>query len=439
MANCTINWLFEADPQLREIILPIWCTYAQPGPAYFYFSSILTTFIGFVGVAINLFALYVLTFKRSMQQPFNWFMINLAISDLGMALTTCVPLKLVPSIMKRWIWGKQVRKLRFSRLSTTKLNIVSRSVKVPVAMWLCHLMVFSFNPSATVFNAVTISLSLFPVLKGCMLYGFSGGLFGFASFCTLAVIAFGRYYAVVKNFNDPRKLTGRTVLLIIIFVWQWSALWPLLPFFGIEKWHSMHEKDCLHFNEVLIDTVAEYSHFYLLSPEGRYVLEGFLTACTFDYVSADTSSLIFGISLYVGGFLCPLAVIVYAYVGIICFVRKTERQLSVYSTVRVSGTNRLQMKASKWSALLTLLYLFAWGPYALICGISLLGYQKHLTPYVTEFPGLFAKLASIYNPLIYVFRHSRTRAKNVQGCRFCRRTKSKIFNTEGMDSAHQQT
>ncbi|KER28193.1 hypothetical protein T265_04947 [Opisthorchis viverrini] len=256
-----------------------------------------------------------------------------------------------------------------------------------------------------VFNAVTISLSLFPVLKGCMLYGFSGGLFGFASFCTLAVIAFGRYYAVVKNFNDPRKLTGRTVLLIIIFVWQWSALWPLLPFFGI----------------------------------GRYVLEGFLTACTFDYVSADTSSLIFGISLYVGGFLCPLAVIVYAYVGIICFVRKTERQLSVYSTVRVSGTNRLQMKASKWSALLTLLYLSAWGPYALICGISLLGYQKHLTPYVTEFPGLFAKLASIYNPLIYVFRHSRTRAKNVQGCRFCRRTKSKIFNTEGMDSAHQQT
>ncbi|TGZ69005.1 hypothetical protein CRM22_003977 [Opisthorchis felineus] len=238
-----------------------------------------------------------------------------------------------------------------------------------------------------------------------MLYGFSGGLFGFASFCTLAVIAFGRYYAVVKNFNDPEKMTGRTVLLIILFVWQWSAFWPLLPFFGI----------------------------------GRYVLEGFLTACTFDYVSADTSSLVFGISLYVGGFLCPLAVIVYAYAGIIRFVRKTERQLSVYSTVRVSGTKRLQVKASKWSALLTLLYLVAWGPYALICGVSLLGYRKHLTPYVTEFPGLFAKLASIYNPLIYVFRHSRVRSKNVQGCRFCRRTKSKTFNTERMDSAHQQT
>nr|QQY02616.1 opsin 2 [Cryptocotyle lingua] len=347
ITNCTVGWMFESNPELQEIILPIWCEHEQPSATYLYLSGILTALIGFVGVATNCYVLYVLATRKSIERPFNWFMINLAISDLGLALTTCFPLKVIPSFTKIWIWGK----------------------------------------------------------PGCMFYGFCGGLFGFTSLCTLAVIAYRRYYAVVKAHTDPKQVSARTALLTILFVWHWSFIWPLLPFFGV----------------------------------GRYVLEGFLTTSTFDYVSTDSSNLFFCISLYLGGFLCPFSVIVYSYVGIICFVRKSEREISSYSRGGRLGNRRLQISAAKWSALFVLMYIVAWGPYALVCATALLGYKKHLTPYITEFPGLFAKTASIYNPIIYVLRNPSLRKREIRRFRLCQLNKIKISLSERFETLGRST
>lgn len=68
------------------------------------------------------------------------------------------------------------------------------------------------------------------------------------------------------------------------------------------------------------------THLLFFSPPciGSYIPEGFHTSCTFDYLSVDLGNLLFNSGMYFFAFLCPVAVIIFSYAGIVKAVYESE-------------------------------------------------------------------------------------------------------------------
>jgi len=52
-------------------------------------------------------------------------------------------------------------------------------------------------------------------------------------------------------------------------------------------------------------------------------------------------------------------------------------------------------------------WLAAWTPYTIVCLVGQFGDPNLITPLVSQFPALFAKTASCFNPLIYTKCHPK--------------------------------
>ncbi len=172
----------------------------------------------------------------------------------------------------------------------------------------------------------------------------------------------------------------------------------------------------------------------------RFILEGFGTSCTFDYVSKDLSDRLFILLLVTGGFLIPLAVILLSYSFILFKLSQRSRGLiskndnDRYSnqqiiTFNVSQLNlpdecqyrrgtevtmdynddkkitrnmrRTEFRATRTALLVCAVFCAAWGPYALMALLSLSGFNYLVNAYTTSILGILTKVAACANPLIY--------------------------------------
>ncbi|TGZ73942.1 hypothetical protein CRM22_001222 [Opisthorchis felineus] len=215
----------------------------------------------------------------------------------------------------------------------------------------------------------------------CSFYGFTGGLFGFVSLASMTFIAIERYYGALRT--TPYMITKKRALWIIPFIWIWSATWPSLPYFGI----------------------------------GRWVLEGFQTSCTFDYISRDTPNLVFTTCLFVLGFLLPVTATLLAYSAVYWLLHRTSAELRQVNRCEgdskrltyTRGYSIRQMRLAKSSFAAFTLFVVSWGPYATVALISIIGFQNHLTTFSTEIPGLLAKTSAIYNPFLFATKNRQFR------------------------------
>ncbi len=212
-----------------------------------------------------------------------------------------------------------------------------------------------------------------------------GGLFGFASINTLACIALERYRVIAKPLTTSSTLSRRRAGIQIIVVWIWSAAFTLPPLFG---W-------------------------------GAYIPDGFMTYCSFDYLTLSRSNVSFVWTMFFCGFVVPVSVIVVCYAGIARSVRAHARETHMLRTSSSSddarGTTlkkvkRQEMVITKISALAVLLFVLSWSPYAVVSLCGILGYQKIITPYVAAIPALVAKTSAVWNPLLYGLIHTKFRA-----------------------------
>lgn len=113
------------------------------------------------------------------------------------------------------------------------------------------LIMFTMGPPMVV-NCMNETWVFGPLM--CQIYGMFGSLFGCSSIWTMTMIAFDRYNVIVKGLS-AKPLTTGGALLKILFIWIFSAIWTLFPFFG---WN-------------------------------RYVPEGNMTACGTDYLTKGNS------------------------------------------------------------------------------------------------------------------------------------------------------
>lgn len=208
----------------------------------------------------------------------------------------------------------------------------------------------------------------------CRLYGFIGGLTGTGSILTLTAISVDRYRVIVFPLGPKRNIGGsrRISYLIILFVWSYSLMFSIMPALDIGL--------------------------------SRYVPEGFLTCCTFDYLDRSTKARIFMFAFFVCAYLVPFIIIVYCYTNIVLVARDEKRLQSNQCR------NKLEQQQQKLAQIVFYvigLWFVAWTPYAIVALMGILGMDEWLTPLLSMIPALFCKTAACIDPYLYSLTHPR--------------------------------
>jgi r-opsin len=217
----------------------------------------------------------------------------------------------------------------------------------------------------------------------CELYACTGSIFGSTSISTMAAISYDRYNVIVKGMSGTKMTAGRATILIA-FCWLYATAWSIAPFFG---W-------------------------------GKYIPEGILDSCSFDYLTRDSSTKSFGTCLFVFLYCCPLFFICFCYYFIVQAIFEHEKTLreqakkmnvaSLRSNADANATSA-EIRIAKVALCNISLWACMWTPYAAIVLQGLYGNQSNITPLVSILPALVAKSASIYNPIIYAISHPKFR------------------------------
>ncbi len=210
-----------------------------------------------------------------------------------------------------------------------------------------------------------------------------------------------------------------------------------------------------------------------------FILEGFMTSCTFDYFSRDLISRLRMMSLIVCGFLLPLTVIIVF--SVLTKMKLTKRSSNICKDLSGSSTahsnshyqsllgsanrngggcgapqtsigmvskshsgtycslrsnscangsdrrstmNNVLSQRKNFSSIINRetrvlktimvnvsMFSLAWTPYAIVVLIAQYGthVELFLNPYTTSLPGVFAKISSVYNPVLYTLSNRECR------------------------------
>lgn len=209
---------------------------------------------------------------------------------------------------------------------------------------------------------------------GCQIYGFFGGLTGTVSIMTLAAISLDRYYVIVDPLNAAVKTTKQRARIWIGLIWLYGFLFSVVP---------------------VLDT--GYS---------RYVPEGYLTSCSFDYLTNDGREKGFILVFFAAAWCVPFTAISYCYVRIV---------IAVWMTSEMAGS-RFGQEAEKRKTEIRLGYVVvgvigvwfvSWTPYAVVALLGVFDRKEYITPLGSMIPALFCKAASCTDPWIYAITHPR--------------------------------
>uniref|UniRef100_A0A8C1FR68 Opsin 4xb n=1 Tax=Cyprinus carpio carpio TaxID=630221 RepID=A0A8C1FR68_CYPCA len=215
---------------------------------------------------------------------------------------------------------------------------------------------------------------------GCKIYAFCGALFGITSMINLLAISIDRYVVITKPLQTIQWSSKRRTSLAILCIWLYSLAWSLAPLIG---WSS-------------------------------YIPEGLMTSCTWDYTSPSPANKSYTMMLCCFVFFIPLAIILYCYLFMFLSVRRASRDLERLSSQKSSFVKQQSMrsewKLAKIAAVVIVVYVLSWSPYACVTLIAWAGHANILTPYSKTLPAVIAKSSAIYNPFIYAIIHTKYRA-----------------------------
>nr|QWV42709.1 ultraviolet sensitive opsin [Brachypeplus habecki] len=220
---------------------------------------------------------------------------------------------------------------------------------------------------------------------GCQIFALMGSLSGIGAGMTNACIAYDRYTTITRPFDG--KVTKVKALVMIMLVWAYTIPWALLPLF--EVW-------------------------------GRFVPEGYLTTCSFDYLTNTFDNHLFVGCIFFCSYVVPMSMIIYFYSQIVSKVfshekalREQARKMNVESLRSNQNQNSESAELRIAKAAITVCFLFvaSWTPYGVLALIGAFGDQSLLTPGVSMIPALACKLVACIDPYIYAISHPRYRVE----------------------------
>ncbi|CAK1550623.1 unnamed protein product [Leptosia nina] len=220
---------------------------------------------------------------------------------------------------------------------------------------------------------------------GCDIYATLGSISGIGAAITNAVIAYDRYKTISCPIDG--RINKVQAGILIAFTWFWSLPFTVLPLTKI--W-------------------------------GKFVPEGFLTTCSFDFFSDDQDTKVFVACIFVWSYAIPMALICFFYSKLFSAVRLHEKMLKEQAkkmnvkslaSNKEDGGKSVEIRIAKVAFTIFFLFVCAWTPYAVVTMIGAFGDRGLLTPHVTMIPAVFAKSVSCIDPWVYAINHPRYRAE----------------------------
>jgi len=263
---------------------------------------------------------------------------------------------------------------KVKKLRTPANVLVANLALLDFLMLLSQFPVFSYN----CFSGGVWMFSPF----ACEIYALFGTITGEGSLWCHVFITWDRYNVIVHGVSG-KPLTFTKVFIMILFIWGYAIGIAIPPLVG---W-------------------------------GRFIPEGILDSCSFDYLSKDWNNLSFGIFLTVTSYFLPLLVIIFAYVFIVktivaheAAMRAQAKKMNV-TNLRSGGTEgeSAEMRVAKTACINVTLWCICWTPYCAVVIQGLMFDQSVITPLSTMLPALLAKTCACYNPMVYALSHPRFR------------------------------
>ncbi|XP_038048367.1 opsin-5-like [Patiria miniata] len=219
--------------------------------------------------------------------------------------------------------------------------------------------------------------------SGCIWYGFCGFFFPMNAMMTLVAIAVCRYLKLCKkNFDDT--LLAKHMPKIIAAVWMYALVWTVPPLMG---W-------------------------------SRYVPERFRTSCTVDWASRLPSDQAYIICIFIFCYLFPLMCLIGCYGAITKAIFAHRRMILQQHTTHFTHF-WTEVRLIKSSFSVTLAYMIAWTPYAVISFWAFAGDASSLPVAVSALPVFLAKSAAVYNPIIYTIFNRKFKSELQEMCCCC--------------------
>ncbi|XP_076235497.1 rhodopsin 5 [Calliopsis andreniformis] len=269
----------------------------------------------------------------------------------------------------------------------------SKSLRTPSNMFIVNLAIFdllmAFEMPMFIINCFLERMIGWEL--GCDIYAMSGSVSGMGQAITNAAIAFDRYRTISCPIDG--RLNAKQAALIVFGTWCWATPFSVLP---------------------------------LLKVWGRYTTEGFLTTCSFDFLTDDQDTKAFVASIFIWSYVIPLILIIYFYSLLLQSIHNHERMLreqakkmNVKSLVSNQDKERsVEMRIAKVAFTIFFLFLTAWTPYAIVALIGAFGERELLSPFCTMLPAVFAKTVSCIDPWIYAINHPRYRQELQKRCKW---------------------
>ncbi|KAF4525364.1 Short Wavelength Sensitive Opsin Ultraviolet [Ephemera danica] len=217
----------------------------------------------------------------------------------------------------------------------------------------------------------------------CQVFATVGSMSGILQATTNTCIAYDRY-RTISSPMDGRMSKGKAISMVL-FTWAYAVPWTLMPL--TEYW-------------------------------GRFVPEGFLTSCTFDYLTNTMENKLFVFFIFICAYFIPMLLIMFYYSQIVGHVINHEKALkeqakkmnveSLRSGEKASAS--AEIRIAKAAIGICALFVASWTPYAVLALIGAFGNQAMLTPGVTMIPALCCKLVACIDPYVYAISHPRYRS-----------------------------
>uniref|UniRef100_A0A336LM83 CSON004889 protein n=1 Tax=Culicoides sonorensis TaxID=179676 RepID=A0A336LM83_CULSO len=218
---------------------------------------------------------------------------------------------------------------------------------------------------------------------GCDFYAAVGSLSGIGGSITNAAIAYDRYRTISRPLDG--KMSRPQAALLCLFTWFWATPFTLMPLFRI--W-------------------------------GSYIPEGYLTTCSFDFLTENIDTKVFVGAIFTWAYAIPMFCIIIFYWKLFGHVKAHEklmREQARKMNVKCLAANKdmkatsVEIKIAKASFTIFFLFVCAWTPYGVTAMIGAFGNKQLLTPFVTMVPALFCKVVSCIDPWIYAASHPKYR------------------------------
>lgn len=149
-----------------------------------------------------------------------------------------------------------------------------------------------------------------------------------------------------------------------------------------------------------------------------YFLEGFLTTCSFDYLTNTDENRLFVRTIFVWSYAIPMTMIIVSYYKLFTHVRNHERMLADQAkkmnvkSLSANANNEsmsVELRIAKAALIIYMLFVLAWTPYSVVALIGCFGEQQLITPFVSMLPMLACKSVSCLDPWVYATSHPKYR------------------------------